>query len=93
MKIPDILQTYRLPGRIRSDVAAELLGFTEYELPILINAKLLKPLGSPAPNAPKYYASSEIEELRTDPEWLAKATKEVAKKWRQKNEEARNSRL
>jgi hypothetical protein len=91
MKIPDILQTYRLPGRIRADVAAELLGFAEYEIPILIKRNLLKPLGVPSVNSPKYFASADIEALRTDPDWLAKATKEVAKNWRRKNDKARAS--
>jgi hypothetical protein len=40
--------------------------------------------GDPAPNAPKWFAAVEVIRLATDKEWLHKATKDVAKYWRQK---------
>jgi hypothetical protein len=50
-----------------------------------MGAKLLTPLGRPAPNAPKYFAAVEVAERASNPEWLSIATKEIAKHWRKKN--------
>jgi hypothetical protein len=47
-------------------------------------------LGDPAPNAPKWFATVEMIRLAADPDWLHKATKEVAKFWRQKRERQQN---
>jgi hypothetical protein len=44
------------------------------------------PLGDPAPNAPKWLAAIEITRLATNQDWLHKATKDVAKFWRNKRE-------
>jgi hypothetical protein len=43
-------------------------------------------LGKPAANAPKYFAAMEIVERAADSEWLAKATKALAKHWQWKNQ-------
>jgi len=48
----------------------------------------LTPLGDPAPNAPKWFAVVEMIRLTVDQDWLHKATKEVAKYWRQRRERA-----
>ena len=46
----------------------------------------LTPLGDPATNAPKWIAALEIIRLAVDQDWLHKATKEIAKFWRNKRE-------
>jgi hypothetical protein len=76
----------RLPGRLNTSEAALLLGFQEHDIALLIAAKLLVPLGKPAPNAPKYFAAAEIAERASDAEWLSGATKELAKHWLRKNQ-------
>ena len=75
-----------LPARIDVATTAKLLGFTESDMQILMGARKLTPLGDPAPNAPKWFAAVEMIRLATDKDWLHKATKEVAKYWRQKRE-------
>jgi hypothetical protein len=75
-----------LPGRLNTSQAALLLGFQEHDLAPLVMAKLLVPLGRPAPNAPKYFAAVEILARATDPQWLAKATMALAKHWQLKNQ-------
>src|SRR5207253_5555755 len=50
---------------------------------------LLKPLGHPAASTIKYFASIEIQALRNDPKWLAKATDALRHKWKLKNEAAK----
>jgi len=72
-----VLQLDRLPARLDAQQVAELLGFHEHDIPILIREKLLKPLGRPAPNASKYFAASEITSLANDPLFLARCTTAV----------------
>jgi hypothetical protein len=81
-----LLNCRRLPGRLNTLEAALLLGFQEHDITLLIAAKLLVPLGKPAPNAPKYFAAVEITERASDAEWLSGATKELAKHWLRKNQ-------
>ena len=73
-----------LPGRLGVLETAKLLGFAEHDIPILMATKKLTPLGDPAPNAPKWFASIEIVKFAADKEWLSKAAKEVSKHWRYK---------
>ena len=51
----------------------------------LIAAKLLAPLGKPAPNAPKYFATVDVVAAAQDREWLSQATRALARHWRMKN--------
>jgi hypothetical protein len=81
-----LLNCRRLPGRLNTSEAALLLGFQEHDIALLIAAKLVVPLGKPAPNAPKYFAAVEILARATDPPWLAKATMTLAKHWQLKNQ-------
>ena len=73
-----------LPARLDAAATAKLLGFAEHDIPILMAAHKLTPLGDPAPNAPKWFAAVELIHLAGDSDWLHKATKEVSKYWRQK---------
>jgi len=81
-----LLNCRRLPGRLNTSETALLLGVQEHDITPLIAAKLLFPLGKPAPNAPKYFAAMEIVKCAADSEWLAKATKALAKHWQCKNQ-------
>ena len=72
--------------RLTSMQTALILGFPEHDLSVLVNAGLLKVLGSPAPNAPKYFAAAEIVMHAQETLWLSRATKLVSKFWKEKNE-------
>ena len=65
------------------------LGFEPNHIPVLVSLGLLKPLGHPAASTIKYYASVEIEALRNDPKWLAKASDALRYKWKLKNDAAK----
>ena len=80
-----ILDARRLPARLTTEQAAVLLGFQPHDIQALTRARLLKPLGSPAHNAPKHFAACEIEARAADSDWLNKATKAVSKHWSEKN--------
>jgi hypothetical protein len=74
-----------LPARLDSQQAAGYLGFKPHDIPILVSTGLLKPLGHSAPNAVKYFATVTLEELRTNVQWLARATDAVSRYWQGKN--------
>ena len=74
-----ILNTPRLPARLEVRQVAQLLGFAEHDIPILVRDKLLTPLGKPALNSHKYFCAADIEGLARDKAWLDKATKSVSK--------------
>ena len=73
------------PARLDAEQAAWYLGFQPHDIPVLIAAGLLRPLGRPQHNAVKYFATVELSALRDDPKWLAKATDAVQSRWRRKN--------
>ena len=75
-----------LPGRLDVVATAKLLGFAEHDIQILMAVGKLTPLGDPAPNAPKWFATVKIICLTADQDWLHKATKEISKCWRLKRE-------
>jgi len=84
----EILTLPRLPGRLSSEETACLLRFDTHELPWLAKAGILAPLGSPAPNAPKYYCTAKVLKLIENEALLDKATKCVSAGWRRKKQSA-----
>jgi hypothetical protein len=79
------LNLLRLPARLDSRQTASVLGFQAHDIPVLTAAKLLQPLGKPVPNAPKYFAACVLEELRSNPDWLDRASRAVTRHWQVKN--------
>ena len=86
----EILTLPCLPGRLTPAETAWRLGFEPDHIPILVSLGLLKPLGRPPASSVKYFASIEIEALRNDPKWLAKASDALRQKWKLKNDAAKN---
>ena len=80
-----LLNCRRLPARINTSETALLLGFHEHDIAPLVAAKLLAPLGKPAPNAPKYFAAVDIRARADDRDWLGHATRTLARHWIGKN--------
>ena len=80
-----LLNCRRLPARLNTSETAVLLGVQEHDIAPLIAAKLLTPLGKPAPNAPKYFAAVEVLRNAENCEWLSRATRVLAAHWRRKN--------
>jgi hypothetical protein len=86
---PNTFNPDSLPARIYPEQAAKILGFGIHDIPILMKAKLLTPLGKPAPNAIKYFARVAIESHSVDAEWLGKATHALSTHWKRQNERKR----
>lgn len=89
----EFLSWKALPARLTPEKVAEILGFSPYEVTVLMKAGLLKPLGKPAPNAHKYFCASEILGLSYNREWLDKATRVISKHWHDKNQREKEQRL
>jgi hypothetical protein len=75
----------QLPARLTAEQAAWVLNCQPHDVPVLVAAKLLKPLGSPPPNCVKFFASLEVLELAKDRSWLAKLTSTLNQHWQHKN--------
>ena len=75
----------QLPARLTSEQAAWVLNCQPHDIPILVNARLIKPLGHPPQNGIKYFATAELEKLRRNTQWLSRATDAVRRHWERKN--------
>ncbi len=73
------------PARLTAEQAAWVLGCQPHDVPILVGSRLLKPLGNPAPNGIKFFATADILELVKDRSWLAKMTNTVNQHWHRQN--------
>lgn len=73
------------PARLTPQEAGWYLGFSLKEVSVLISDGLLKPLGHPPRNGQKYLATAELEDLRRDSKWLAKASDAIVAFWRKRN--------
>lgn len=73
------------PGRLSITETAWFLGFTEHDVSLLVSAGLLKPLGHPPASGSKYFATIEMQALRNDARWLAKASDATVNYWKKKN--------
>ena len=74
-----------LPARLDAKLTAQVLGFQEHDIPVLVSRNLLDPLSEPVDNAKKYFAWVEIMERAEDRAWLAKATRILYRHWQDKN--------
>lgn len=81
----DFLNLVTPPARLAQREAAWYLGFAENDISILVSVGLLKPLGRPPTSGSKYFGLTELQMLRNDPRWLAKASDATVNHWRKKN--------
>ena len=86
----DFLSLVTPPARLGINETAWLLGFNEHDIPVLVSAGLLKPLGRPPSSGSKFFATVELQTLRNDARWLAKASDAIVNHWRGKNAGRRN---
>ena len=61
-----------------------------HDVPILVTARLLKPLGNPSPYNMKFFAASELLEQVQDRTWLAKVTNALNQHWQKRNAAKKN---
>ena len=75
----------QLPARLTAEQTAWVLGCQPHDVPILVAARLLKPLGHPQPNSVKCFAAAEVLEQARDRAWLARVTNALNHHWQRKN--------
>ncbi len=76
--------------RLRYEDVAEILNCTKDDIPILVAAKLLRPLGKPIHNSTKYFSKNAIALLITEDDWLSKVTNALYLASRVKNDNRRS---
>jgi hypothetical protein len=84
----DFLNVRMPPARVVVEEAAWILGFAPHDIPVLVSAGLLKPLGHPPISGTKFFATATLQKLRDDLKWLARASDAIVRHWQTKN--ARN---
>jgi hypothetical protein len=62
-----------------------VLNCQTHDVPILVGARLLKPLGNPQKNGTKFFATAELLELMKDRAWLDKVTNAINQHWQRNN--------
>lgn len=75
----------QLPVRLTAEQAAWALNCQPHDIPALMTARLLKPLGNPAQNGIKFFATADVLELAKDRSWLARMTNTICQHWQRKN--------
>lgn len=80
-----LLTVRQLPARLTAEQTSWLLNCQAHDIPILVAARLLKPLGNPLPSSVKFFATVELLTLAKDQAWLNKATAALGKHWAEKN--------
>jgi len=73
------------PARLTVEQTAWVLNCQAHDIPVLVSARLLRPLGNPPANGTKYFSTEEVLELAKDRSWLAKITNTVCQHWKNKN--------
>lgn len=81
----DLLNLRRLPARLTAEEAALILGCQPYDIPVLEEAGLLRPLAKSEKNYVRHYAAVEVEALARDPKSLGKAEQLWRKRWKDRN--------
>jgi hypothetical protein len=75
----------QLPARLTAEQAAWVLNCQPHDIPALVAARLLKPLGNPAANSVKFFATADLLESTKDRNWLVRVTSTINQHWHKKN--------
>jgi len=75
----------QFPARLVVEQVAWLLNCQPHDVPILVTARLLKPLGNPPPNGIKFFCTAHLLEQLEDRSWLTKVTNTINQHWRRQN--------
>ena len=75
----------QLPARLTAEQVGWVLNCQAHDIPALVNARLLKPLGNPPHNAVKYFSTTDLLEQAKDRAWLVRMTNAVNHHWQSQN--------
>ena len=80
----------QLPARLTAEQAAWVLNCQPHDIPALVAARLLKPLGNPAANSVKFFATADLLESTKDRNWLVRVTSTINQHWQRRNAAKKN---
>ncbi len=80
----------QLPARLTAEQAAWVLNCQPHDIPPLVAARLLKPLGNPSANSVKFFATAELLEAIKDRHWLVRVSTTIYQHWHKKNSSQKN---
>ncbi len=80
----------QLPARLTAEQAAWVLNCQVHDIPALVAARLLKPLGNPPLNGGKFFATADLLEAIKDRNWLVRVSTTIYQHWHKKNAAQRN---
>jgi len=75
----------QLPARLTAEQAAWVLNCQPHDIPALVAAKLLKPLGNPPANGIKFFATVDLLESTKDRNWLVRMSATIYQHWQKQN--------
>jgi len=75
----------QLPARLTAEQAAWVLNCQPHDIPALVAARLLKPLGNPPANGIKFFATADLLEVIKDRNWLVRMSATIYQHWQRKN--------
>jgi len=76
--------------RLNAEQAGWVLNCQPHDIPALIAARLVKPLGNPSQNSAKYFCTADILEAAKDRAWLVKLTSAINNHWQKQNARKKN---
>ena len=80
----------QLPVRLSAEETGWVLNCQAHDIPALVNARLLKPLGNPSQNGAKFFAAADVLEAAKDRSWLVKVTNTISQHWQHQNARKKN---
>ncbi len=81
----------QLPARLTAEQAAWVLNCQPHDIPALVAAKLIKPLGNPPANGIKFFATADLLEAVKDRNWLVRVSGTIYHHWHAKNARQKNA--
>ena len=83
----------QLPARLTAEQAAWVLNCQPHDVPVLVAAKLIKPLGNPPANGIKFFCTADLLEASQDRNWLVRVSVAIYQHWHNKNARAKDRSL
>ena len=75
----------QLPARLTAEQSAWVINCQPHDIPVLVAAKLIKPLGNPPANGVKFFATADLLEQIKDHNWLVRVSANIYQHWHKKN--------
>ena len=75
----------QLPARLNAEQTAWVINCQPHDIPALVSAKLIKPLGNPPANGIKFFATADLLESSQDRNWLVRVSATIYQHWHKKN--------